>query len=286
MKPMLARTWGTKYDKYPCYIQPKLNGVRALYQNGTFQSRGEKLWKPHFFPHITDQLNLLQEYIGPKMILDGEFYVHGWKLQRINSAVGVNNNNPNEDTAEIKFQVFDVVNPEVNFSRRWFNTYHVLNDAGLPHVSAVATAMCVNDKDMLMHFEMYTRLGYEGIMLRPDGPYEFGEHLSSRTNDVTQYRSKFLWKHKQWEDGEFFCVGTTEGEGKADIGIGALVLCVRGDAPEMNGNITFKVGTGYSDEERVFFKENPPLGKLIRVRYLCLSDGQIPLNPSFLAVMN
>jgi len=185
-----------------------------------------------------------------------------------------------------RIYVFDIVNPEAYFSRRWFNTYHVINDAGLDHVSAVATAMCVNDKDMLMHFELYTRLGYEGIMLRPDGPYEFGEHLSNRTNDMTQFRSKFLWKHKQWEDSEFYCVGTTEGEGKADIGIGALVLVVGNSIPEGNGNITFKCGTGYSDEERVAFKNNPPLGKKIRVRYLCLSEDSIPLNPSFIAVMD
>lgn len=285
MKPMLAKTLGKKYNQYPCFIQPKLNGVRALYQKGTFQSRGEKLWKPHFFPHLIEQLDELKDFIGGG-ILDGEFYVHGWKLQRINSAVGVNNNNPNEDTPKIKFYVFDIVNTNANFSRRWFNALHVLGDAGLDSVVPVPTAMCVNENDMQMHFEMYTKFGYEGIMLRPDGPYEYGEHLSERTQDMTEHRSKFLWKHKHWEDGEFFCAGITDGEGKADIGIGALVLIARHGDAATNGNITFKVGTGYSDEERVAFKNDPPLGKLIRVKYLNLSDDGIPLNPSFIAVMN
>lgn len=285
MKPMLAKTLGKKFNQYPCFIQPKLNGVRALFQKGNFQSRGEILWKPHFFPHLVEQLDEIKDYIG-EGILDGEFYVHGWKLQRINSAVGVNNNNPNEDTPKIQYHVFDVVSPEYNFSRRWFNTFHVLGDAALGSVLPVPTAMCVNTNDMQMHFELYTKLGFEGIMLRPDGPYEYGEHFSERVKHNTEYRSKFLWKHKQWEDDEFFCVGTTDGEGKADIGIGALVLCIGGWAPETNGSITFKVGTGYSDEERVFFKQNPPLGKRVRVRFLCLSEDNIPLNPSFIAVMD
>jgi DNA ligase-1 len=134
--------------------------------------------------------------------------------------------------------------------------------------------MVINREDMEMHFHMYTKLGYEGIMLRPDGPYEFGI-----TDHDTQKRSQFLWKHKSWQDDEFYCVGVTEGEGKADIGIGAL-RCAKENGP------AFKVGTGFSDEDRIEFMKFPPIGKLVRVRYLCLTDDNIPFNPSFIAVMS
>jgi hypothetical protein len=104
--------------------------------------------------------------------------------------------------------------------------------------------------------------------------------LSPRTGTLTRLNSKYLWKYKHWEDDEFICAAVTQGEGKADIGIGALV-CRRSSTDDQ----CFKVGTGFSDDERREFMTNPPIGKLIKVHYLCLTDDGIPFNPSFLCVM-
>jgi ATP-dependent DNA ligase len=134
---------------------------------------------------------------------------------------------------------------------------------------------------MNSYFKLYTFLGYEGIMLRPSGVYEFGEHLSNRTNSLTQWRSRTLWKHKLWEDDEFICVGVTQGQGKADIGIGALQFQPR---PETfrRWETPCEVGTGFSDEERIHFMQHPPIGDLIKVRYLTLTNDLKPFNPSYL----
>jgi DNA ligase 1 len=276
MKPMLARTKGPRFDQLPCYVQPKLNGVRALYQDGIFQSRDEKIWKAPVVEHLVQQLMLHQDTLG-RLILDGEFYVHGWRLQRINGAIAVNRNKPNDDTSIVQFHIFDVVDPYRKFSDRWFEIYHGLIRAELPNIKAVPTALANSQIEIDQHFYLYTREGYEGVMLRPNGVYEFGSHVGRNGND-TQFRSKFLWKYKQWEDDEFTCVGVTLGEGKADIGIGAL-RCAKEGGP------AFKVGTGFTDEERVEFMRTPPVGKLVRVRYLCLTKDGIPFNPSFIAVM-
>lgn len=282
MKPMLARTYGPKYSHFPCYVQPKLNGVRALYQRGVFQSRDEKLWKTSTLQHISDQLNLLHlEFNNFDFILDGELYVHGWKLQRINSAIAVKRLEPTHETPHICFHVFDVVDPSRSFSERWIPMRNLLASADLPHIRPVETALVHDSEQLQRYFHMATAEGYEGVMLRPDGPYEFGE-----TPHGTQKRSRFLWKHKQWEDAEFECIGVTPGEGKASIGIGALELMTRkGGLPSLLNDRVFNVGTGFSDEERIAFGNSPPIGKLVRVRYLCLSEDGIPLNPSFLAVL-
>lgn len=288
MRPMLARTYGPRFSSFPCYCQPKLNGIRALTQHGLFQSRGEILWKPSFFPHLVDQINALNL---SHLILDGELYVHGWRLQRINSAVGVNNLSPNLDTPSIQFHVFDVIDRDRPFSARWFETYNTILQADLPNIVAVPTALIQNVGDMQMHFNAYTSLGYEGIMLRPDGPYEFGEHLANHGHNMTSFRSTYLWKHKSWEDDEFVCIGVTSGEGKADIGIGALVLQANhhNEPKPYTGDRevipTFRVGTGFSDDERSFFKKNPPIGKQVKIRYLELTASGVPFNPSFLAVV-
>lgn len=295
MKPMLARTVGPKFCHYPCYVQPKLNGVRALYQwrensGCTWQSRDEKIWFPSVLAHLSRELHALKDVVGD-CILDGELYHHGWRLQQINGAVAINRKEPREDTHEVYFHVFDVVDPKRKFSDRWFDIAHLAGLDQSPHIKIVTTNLAHSWHMIEQYFHFWTRQGYEGIMLRPDGPYEFGEHYSERSQGLTQFRSEYLWKHKQWEDGEFVCVGVTQGEGKADIGIGALVCAGH---PEDYKNIaveelgkyrTFKVGTGLTDLDRIEFAANPPTGKLVKVRYLNLTLDGIPFNPSFLAII-
>ena len=284
MKPMLARTVGPKFSSYPCYGQPKFNGIRALRHGTTWQSRGELIWPQGFFQHIDEELNSMGLN---DVILDGELYHHGWRLQRINEAAAVNaiKRGPNKDTHDLVYVIFDIVQVNVSFSNRWFEYYHGLVAADRPHVKAAPTSYIQDKADMLSHFHLYTKLGYEGIMLRPDGMYEFGEHIGRNMN-LTTFRSRNLWKHKQWEDGEFECVGITDGEGKADIGIGALVLRTFQGSLLNTIERHFKVGTGLTDEDRISFMANPPIGKLIRVRYLCLTEEGKPFNPSFIAVMS
>jgi len=304
MKPMLARTYGPRYDKFPCYVQPKLNGVRALYQAGSFQSRDEKLWKPNVLRHLTDQL--LPHFGTETPILDGELYVHGWRLQKINGAVAVNRNAPGEDTGRVEFHVFDMVMPQHPFKYRAMKLQEMFRGKDLPNIKLVPTAHCLDRGVLDVHFHALTAQGYEGVMLRPNGPYEYGE-----TPHGTTKRSEYLWKYKCWEDDEFECMGVTRGEGKADIGIGALVCYTNTKPPEDEARQyyrqitqtryqsesdfqrawksmarTFSCGTGFDDSERIALMENPPIGKLIKVRYLCLSADGIPLNPSFLAVLS
>lgn len=289
MRPMLARTLGPKFNQYPCYIQPKLNGIRALFQHDTFQSRDEKLWRTGVLQHLIAELDHLE--LG-SVILDGELYVHGWRLQRINSAVAVNRLEPTEDTPHVEYHVFDVVDPQRKFNERWFDILTKINNAKLPHIKAVDTLICHDREFLGKVFHHYTAQGYEGVMLRPDGPYEFGEHLG-RGGTMTSYRSRTLWKYKSWEDGEWECVGVTQGEGKADIGIGALV-CVLPTRPVQHARnqdnfssfeTQFKVGTGFTDEERIHYMTHPPIGKLVKIRYLELTKDGIPFNPSFLCII-
>lgn len=281
---MLARTYGPKFNQYPCYVQPKLNGVRALYSNGAFQSRDEKIWRPEVLCHLQTQLASIP-FLN-RFILDGELYVHGWRLQRINGAVATNRSGPREDTGEIEYHVFDCIDPQN--PNEPFNSRHLamMFMHKRDKIKFVDTDYISTKADVAMYFDSYTSLGYEGIMLRPDGPYEQGI-----TNHGTTYRSRYLWKYKKWQDSEFWCVGKTLGEGKASIGIGALV-CQADNYTEpfpftANRKVisTFNVGTGFTDEERIEYMQNPPIGKLIKVRYIGLSDSGIPLNPSFLCVM-
>jgi ATP-dependent DNA ligase len=278
---MLARTYGPKFSSFPCFVQPKLNGVRALYQNGTFVSRDEKFWKPGVLAHLVAELQTLP--LGDT-ILDGELYVHGWKLGRINGAVAVNRKEPIPDTLLVEYHVFDVVDDKKNFGDRWSMKQRIqINDAKSRFVRLVPTRLCMAADEADSYFRAFVADGYEGIMLRPDGPYEFGQRWSARADKYTEYRSPFLWKKKQWEDAEFRCVGTTVGLGKASIGIGAFVFETY--LPGKKEIVTWTCGTGLDDNERIHWAENDPTGLLVRVRYPYLSEDGIPQCPSFVAVM-
>lgn len=289
MKPMLAKTYGPKFPHFPCLLQPKLNGVRALVQLCNFdiaiQSRDEKLWKYSVLQHLQEELkefykllagNYPRGSITKAPILDGELYVHGWRLQDINSAVAVNRKEKTDKTPSIQFHIFDVI-PDLttSFLDRWIPIYSNPDLRAFPHIRIVNTHPCESREVMTGYFNQYTATGYEGVMLRRDLPYALGE-----TAHGTQFRSPSLWKHKQWEDGEFVCHSWVAGEGKASIGMGALVLETNDTAHRL-----FKVGTGFSDADRIAFAANPPVGKLVRVRYLELTADGIPFNPSFIAVL-
>lgn len=280
MVPQLSAPLGPRFDRFPCFVQPKLNGIRALWQSFVMQSRGEKLWKLPFYSHLNDELQTIAGLLGRTM-LDGEVYRHGWRLQRINSAFGVNTNHPNDDTQNLEYHIFDCIDERgfrSPFSERWLDLKVKIEAHQLPHIKIVETGLVHSRTELDLHFRRWCTAGYEGLMARPDGQYVVGE-----TPHGTRKNSPYLWKLKAWKDGEFLCVGVTKGEGKADIGIGALVLYTE-DEDKTNG-VEFHCGTGFTDEDRVTLAANPPIGKRIRVRYVEETADGIPYPCRFEAVM-
>ena len=81
IQPMLCHRYPThcQHISWPTYIQPKLNGIRAIMtfdpdEGFTWQSRSHdleepKFWAPHVLSHITE---LFKNKFKRKVILDGE----------------------------------------------------------------------------------------------------------------------------------------------------------------------------------------------------------------------
>lgn len=281
MVPMLARTYGPRTKCYPCFVQPKLNGVRCLAQltaNGRviLQSRDEHIFRclQHIETAVADLAPLTYGYL-----LDGELYVHGWRLQRTNGAAGVNRVSPRDDTHLIEYHIFDAVPTIVGGFNLPFADRFIPFKNAFPQYCPTETPIkivetqYVNDPLETTRYLMHwTRLGYEGLMLRPPGPYELGQQ------NAKPYRSTSLWKLKHWEDGEFLCIGHTPGTGKASIGIGSLLLVT-------TGGKQFDCGTGFTDEERVELSIEVPVGKWVKVRFNSLTSDGIPTPCTFLSVL-
>lgn len=282
MRPMLAfkyQDYGHKLT-YPLFVQPKLNGVRALFSSGAWQSRDEKLWKAPVLKHLTDQL------VGvcpPGWILDGELYVHGWSLQQINSAIAINRNEPNEKTKEVEYHVFDIIDTS-NTSQDFGGRCGILNTLserllanGAKNVRTVDTTGCDGLQESEQLYPFYRGQGYEGLMYRSaDAPYGFLENCTNQEN-----RWRCLLKRKDWLDDEFEITGfnTTEGE-KGNEGF--QLWC------KAKNSKIFTIGSGLSDAERRHYKASPDqlIGKLARVKYEMLSDEGIPLKPTLEAILN
>lgn len=273
MKPMLAHRWEDHSHKltYPLYVQPKLNGVRALFFNGTFQSRDEHHWSPSILAHLTPAL--LTTY--PHLLLDGELYLHGTPLQTINGAISVNRNSPTHLTPSIQYWIFDCIpadNPDADFAAR-----HAMLEAHShslpPSIRLTPTHLCNSPSEADHYFSKYKSEAYEGLMYRPNLPYGLSTHCTNKQN-----RWSRLLKRKDWLDSEFTCIDIECGTGKYSESVGALVF-------ESPTGLRFTAGSGLTDAERTAYLHSPPIGHTFRVRYETLSLNGIPLKPTIEAVL-
>lgn len=280
MKPMKAHIYEPHRWSYgtPCWVQPKFNGIRALYQNGKFQSCDELPWNEGVLAHLAEPLLKLFE---PHVILDGELYRHGWNLQRINGAVAINRLKPNEETLEVGYYVFDKVDYTKPFFIRFNEIEGIIRSANHPRLNAATTVKVPNREFVEEFYTHQVSDGFEGIMYRlglcpytvPKQPKEFAKgFLSDKDN-----RTWHLLKRKDWQDGEFECINVEEGEGKRAGMVGAFICRV--------GNTTFKVGSGLSDADLIQYFECPPIGHKIRVKFLTFTSDGKPFNPTIEAIL-
>lgn len=212
VQPMLARKWGEVpvFWDQGVYSQPKLDGIRCIASaNGLFSRAGKPIVS---CPHIWAALEPLLKR-QPWLVLDGELYNHELKedFNSITSIVKTLKPKP-ADIARaeqlIQYHVYDA--PVLDRLTNPFGSRHVVvmyavmavmedNDIDCP-VVPVATRQ-VNSGDQLDElYGQYLEDGYEGQMVRIDGPYE-------------DKRSKYLLKRKEFQDDEYEVVSIEEGQG-------------------------------------------------------------------------
>lgn len=275
MKPMLAFNLNDHKSKlkFPCFVQPKLNGIRMLYQAGHCQSRDEHLWPKQQFTHIREAL----AHLPDDVILDGELYVHGWSLQKINSFCSTHPNcTPKAGASELTYNVFDCyfpLHPMRSFAERTHWIQSTLSSIGLPIV-VVPTHFVQKSFEAEELYTSYRELLYEGIMYRSQQHHYGTENLCGNK----QNRWTCLLKRKDWQDAEFEIIDyeLTEGE-KGNQGF--RITC-KTDSGE-----TFSVGSGLSHTEMREFFFQSPIGRLARVRYLALSDRGVPTQLTLEAIL-
>lgn len=275
VRPMLAKHW--KFSSFipGMYIQPKLDGLRAMYQNGQFVSRDGKVWQPNMLKHIVDHLRTC---IPPTLILDGELYCHGMPLQAINARAAVNRLCPHDETHLIEYHVFDCVAADT-YGHRFLQLrqygFH-LNDTP---VKLVQTYQIFSHDQSDKLYQHWLDAGYEGAMYRkPDRPYATPEHVKNKEN-----RCDWLLKRKEWSDIDGIIVRLNEGEGANAGRLGSFTVRLQHkDRPQQH----FNVGTGLSDVQRRLYWDDPwrVLNRKIKVKFRTFSVEGIPLEPRVMLI--
>ena len=196
VKPMLATDWTkVKSITYPCYIQPKLDGVRCLMivenTDVIFLSRSGKEYTT--LDHIRlDVKQFLIRYENSipkyqKFILDGEIYSHELTFQEITAAV----KKERPESLKLHFRAYDVVSEEIQ-QYRIKQVSQLVDAIESPFVHIVDHCIIYQPTDVKFHHDKWVQEGYEGAMLRLfDGMYAQGQ------------RSRHLLKVKEFDETEF-----------------------------------------------------------------------------------
>ena len=259
-KPMLSEVYDPAAQLFPCWVQPKLNGIRGIYHPSVrrFHTRQGKWWSPAMTEHFLSGMDEL--FCGIDCPIDGEFYRPGWPLQRIAGAMAVARVHPNEDTMNVEFYAFDIV------SRVEFSCRQRILEGYYCGVAVLRPGKVYNHKELDEAYEDYLSDGYEGIMIRAGGaPYIHG-------------RTHALLKRKPAETYDALCIGITEGKGQHKGKCGALLV------KDEYGR-KYKVGGGLPEYLRNEFWVNPPIGQVVTcsTEAGCSASG-IPVQAHFVCL--
>ena len=277
--PMLAHTYEPLSNRkkndivFPCYVQPKLDGLRCIcymIPNGSSneskvvaQSRTGAYFET--VEHICAELRpiLMQ---NPGLILDGELYTTELPFEELAGLIkrkkaSSTNANANTNAHCIKYHIYDVV-VDGDYSERHDRVVQIIADGPKCHLEVVHTQLIHTVGEFKQAFGEYVAAGYEGIMLRNvAGPY--------RQN----YRSHDLQKYKEFMESEYPIVGFKEADGR-DKGT-VVWVCATAECRQFSVR-----PRGTQEQRRQWFQDGHKYqGKLLTVIYQELSELNVPRFP-------
>jgi DNA ligase-1 len=205
IEPMLAKSY-TKWPGVACYIQPKLDGIRCIMtKDGMFSREGQPIVA---VPHLHACLKEVFER-DPWLVLDGELYNHDLRDDFNEISSIVRKKNPTaaqfaEAEAVMQYHVYDAVDSQLHFGSRFIERHYAVHDSipdDHPWIKKVETKLVQSAAEANAAYADYVDAGYEGAMIRLNGPYERGK------------RSKQLLKWKEFITEEFLVKDVLPGKG-------------------------------------------------------------------------
>ena len=216
IKPMLAHKVNeNKIDfSEKVFIQPKLDGVRCIFtKDGAYSRTGKQF---HNLRHIELRLKGFFK-LNPDIQLDGELYNHALRNDFEQIISLVRKQKPTDEDRRnaqhlIQYHVYDMIAEGLSYEDRlnWLMSNKVL---WWGNVVVPVETHRVNkyEEAANMHYDGFLKQGYEGSILRRNGPYE-------------QKRSYNLQKFKDFSDTEATIIGYEAGKGKRQGTLGKFIM--------------------------------------------------------------
>ena len=215
IKPMLAHKVDNRKIDFsePVFIQPKLDGVRCIFtKDGAYSRTGKQF---HNLRHIELRLERFFK-VQPNAVLDGELYNHALRddFEKIISLV--RKQKPTDEDRRnaqhlIQYHVYDIIDEGTSYENRlnWLlSSRYLWCNAVIPVETHKVNKY---EEAANMHYDGFLKQGYEGSILRLNGPYE-------------QKRSYNLQKFKDFSDDEATIVGYEAGKGKRTGTLGKFFM--------------------------------------------------------------
>lgn len=209
-EPMLAKVYKDRKDKvvFPVGVELKANGVRFIAKkSGIYSRKGERILT---VPHIEESLRQFFNQ-NPDAILDGEGYSseYSHELNTLMSIIRRTKNISDEDLRiseqKVRFWIYDglnfagITNKTLQFERRP-KIIEFFTKNPTKYIELVKWEMANNESELNSIYENLLSKGYEGAMIRLNGPYKNG-----RSSDLLKCKPEF--------DSECIILDVMEGSG-------------------------------------------------------------------------
>lgn len=274
--PMLAHDYKKHANKlkFPCYIQPKLDGYRMIYNNFTKKctSRQGKEFDVIKNTELFSELQSinLQEQIND-IILDGELYVHNGIFENL----GILRKKKLSDEDKIKlntieYHVYDIINPNLKYYERYNLLKSIFEKNTFKKLKFVESIEIKSENDIKNVHDRFIDKNYEGSILRnSNGLYKI------------KFRSTDLLKYKDFEDNEYKIVDYTFEKNTSDVGENLIVWICETE----NGDIFRVRPKGTHEERKMLYKKcvnnfDQFKNRKLYVKYFELTDNNIPRFPT------
>jgi ATP-dependent DNA ligase len=270
--PMLAQDYFKQKSKlkFPCFMQPKLDGYRMIYENGKCTSRQGKEFDIIKETSLFKELQSIKSQQG--IILDGELYIHGGTFEHL----GILRKKKLLDSDKVKleqieYHVYDIIDTNKTFKERNNILKEFIKSNSFKKIKLVKTLEIENENTIKSQHLDFVNDNYEGSIIRNmDGKYR------------CKFRSTDLLKYKDFEDAEYPIVNFTFEKDTSGDGDHLIVwVCKTKD-----GNDFSIRPKGTHEERKELFKEcnagkfDKYKGRNLWVKYFELTDRNIPRFPT------